>query len=162
MFKYLVVIAAVAYLAVATDFSNCKKGDPPLKVNIKDCEVQPCPVIKGTEAVMDMQFVAKRDNTTKLMAKVTAYMGMIAIPYPIEERLANVCNNLLHGAYCPLDKNEDVTYRFVFPLDDSYPEIQVKVQVALEDENKEIVSCFAVNVKVMRGNSGGSKVLALE
>lgn len=111
---------------------------------------------------MDMQFVAKKDNTKKLTAKVTAFMGIMPIPYPIDETLANVCNNLLDGAYCPLDKTEDVTYRFVFPLDDSYPEIQVKVQVALEDENKDIVSCFAVNVKVIRGNAGGNKVLALE
>lgn len=103
---------------------------------------------------MDMQFVANKDNTTKLTAKVTAYLGFVAIPYPIDEKIADVCENLLDGAYCPLDKTEDVTYRFIFPLEDSYPEIQVKVQVALEDVNKDIVSCFAVNIKVVKGNTG--------
>lgn len=133
-----------------------------MRVDVRGCEAQPCPVIKGTEAVMDMQFVAKKDNTTKLTSKVTAYLGFVPIPYPIDDALASVCDNLLDGAYCPLDKTEDVTYRFVFPLDDSYPEIQVKVQVSLEDENKEIVSCFAVTIQVFKGNTGGKKVLALE
>lgn len=112
---------------------------------------------------MDMQFVAKKDNTTNLSAKVTAYLGIVPIPYPIDEQIADVCHNLLDGAYCPLDRTEDATYRFIFPLEDSYPEIQVKVQVALEDENKDIVSCFQVNIKVIKGNAGGGdKTLSLE
>lgn len=109
---------------------------------------------------MDMQFAANKDNTTKLTAKVTAFLGFLPIPYPIDESVSNVCDNLLDGAYCPLDKTEDVTYRFLLPLDDSYPEIQVKVQVAVEDQSREIVSCFAVNIKVIKGNNGGKTLSA--
>lgn len=80
----------------------------------------------------------------------------ITVPYALPEDVANVCNNLMDYAYCPLYPTEDVTYLFNFFIMESYPEIPVKVEIALVNQDKDIVTCFSSAIKVVSGNSGGS------
>lgn len=82
--------------------------------------------------------------TTKVRATVLG----LTVNYPLDDEQANTCAHLLYGSYCPLDRGEDITYNFDFPVGNSYPEIGVNVEVSLEDESKKVVTCFNVDIKV--------------
>lgn len=84
-------------------------------------------------------------------AKVLATALGITVPYELPADVANVCENLLDGASCPIDKGEDVVYKFHFYVDSYYPEIPVSVEVSLNDENGESVACFVCDIKVKKG-----------
>ena len=77
----------------------------------------------------------------------------ITVPYELPPEVAAVCPNLMHGAYCPLYPTEDVTYLFVFPVG-NYPEIGVKVEISLLDQDKETQTCFLCDIKVKKGPTG--------
>ncbi|XP_037955976.1 NPC intracellular cholesterol transporter 2 [Teleopsis dalmanni] len=141
-------------IVTATTVKQCKKGQPfPLNVTINDCEEPPCNIVKGTTAIMDMHFVSTKDNIRKLTAKVSATTLGLTVPYDLPEEVSDVCSNLLYGAICPIDETEDVVYRLNFYIDYLYPEISVKVEVSLMDEDNESVACFNVDIKVKKGAS---------
>ncbi|XP_067618129.1 NPC intracellular cholesterol transporter 2-like isoform X2 [Eurosta solidaginis] len=130
------------------------KGRPfPLSVNVVGCDVPPCAVAKGSTAVMEAQFVGTHDNIQEITTAIRATTLGITVPYPLPEDVANVCENLLYGANCPIDQSEDATYQLNFYIDKSYPEIPVKVEVDLVDENKQSIACFTVDIKVTKGSS---------
>ncbi|XP_017481443.1 PREDICTED: epididymal secretory protein E1-like [Rhagoletis zephyria] len=99
---------------------------------------------------MKVNFVGTRDNIKQIRAVVHATALGITVPYELPEEVADVCRNLLYGASCPIDKSEDVSYNFIFDVDSSYPEISVKVQLNLVDENDESVACFITDIKVQK------------
>ncbi|XP_037951245.1 NPC intracellular cholesterol transporter 2-like [Teleopsis dalmanni] len=149
MLRSILLITLVFALANATNVQKCKKGEPfPLSVDIKGCQEEPCDIVRGSTAVMDVHFVSPKDNVKKLTAKITATALGITTPYELPESEANVCKNLLNGASCPLDEGEDVIYQLNFYIDYIYPKIPVKVEVSLVDEDKESFACFAVDIKV--------------
>uniref|UniRef100_T1GX03 MD-2-related lipid-recognition domain-containing protein n=1 Tax=Megaselia scalaris TaxID=36166 RepID=T1GX03_MEGSC len=61
-------------------------------------------------------------------------------------------------AYCPLDPTEDVTYLFKFFIMETYPEIPVKIEIYLVNQDKDIVTCFTCPIKVVSGNAAGETV----
>ncbi|XP_053953955.1 NPC intracellular cholesterol transporter 2-like [Anastrepha ludens] len=152
MYRLTIVCFALFLAAVsATNVKQCSKGQPfPLSVDIEGCDQPPCNVVKGTTALMKVNFVGTHDNTKKITAVVHATTLGITVPYPLPEDVADVCSNLLYGASCPIDKSEDVVYNFKFDIDSSYPEIKVKVQLNLVDESNESVACFTADVKVQK------------
>ena len=75
----------------------------------------------------------------------------VTVPYELPADVANVCDNLLDGASCPIDKDEDVVYKFNFYVDTYYPEIPVAVEVSLNDESGESIACFICDIKVKKG-----------
>uniref|UniRef100_A0A0A1WDZ8 Epididymal secretory protein E1 n=2 Tax=Zeugodacus cucurbitae TaxID=28588 RepID=A0A0A1WDZ8_ZEUCU len=110
----------------------------------------PCNVVKGSTAVMKVHFVGTRDNIRSINGVVHATALGLTVPYPLPDDVADVCRNLLHGALCPIDESEDVVYNFNFYVDTSYPEVSVKVELDLVDENKESIACFVTDIKVQR------------
>ncbi|KAM7363439.1 NPC intracellular cholesterol transporter 2-like isoform 2-T2 [Cochliomyia hominivorax] len=153
MYKFTVVIL-VAFLACsnATNVKKCKNGQPfPLSVKVEGCSEPPCDVVKGTSAIMDVQFVGTKNNINSLTAKVRATALGVTVPYELPEDVADVCSNLLDGATCPISKDEDVTFKFNFYVDTHYPEIPVAVEVSLVDEDNESVACFVCDIKVKKG-----------
>jgi len=73
------------------------------------------------------------------------------LPYDLPEEVSNVCDNLLYGAMCPIDKEEDVTYRFNFFVDPVFPEITADVTVSLIDAEENTISCFICSCKIRKG-----------
>lgn len=96
-------------------------------------------------------FTPAKDNTRILNAKVHATTFGITVPYDLPDDVADVCSNLMYDAICPIYETEDVVYQFNFFVDSHYPEISVAVEVSLNDENDESVTCFICNVKVRKG-----------
>ncbi|XP_013100040.2 NPC intracellular cholesterol transporter 2 [Stomoxys calcitrans] len=149
---FVVSIALLIAGAAATNVKQCKNGQPfPLSVDVIGCDEVPCDVVKGTTALMNVHFVGTKDNIRNLTAVVHATTIGITVPYDLPPEVANVCDNLLYGANCPIYKTEDVVYSFKFFIESHYPEISVSVQVSLEDETGESIACFVCNVKVRKG-----------
>uniref|UniRef100_A0A034WPG6 Epididymal secretory protein E1 n=1 Tax=Bactrocera dorsalis TaxID=27457 RepID=A0A034WPG6_BACDO len=146
--------ALLVATAAATKVSQCKNGQPfPLSVDIENCEDTPCDVHKGSTVVMKVHFLGNRDNIKSITGVVHATTLGLTVPYPLPDDVADVCSNLLYDAMCPIYETEDVVYNFNFYVDTSYPEISVKVQLNLVDENKDSVACFITDIKVRKAIS---------
>lgn len=83
------------------------------------------------------------------------------LPYDLPEEISNVCKNLLYGAMCPIDKDEDVTYRFNFYVEPVFPEITAEVTVTLNDADDNTISCFMVSCKIRKGPSSRLELEAI-
>ncbi|KAH8331127.1 hypothetical protein KR067_011874, partial [Drosophila pandora] len=123
----------------------------PLDVKIADCDEPPCVVYKGTYAVMEVHFLGNRNNIRSITATTTAKVLGMNLPYALPEDVSNVCINLLYGAICPIDKDEDVTYQFNFYVEPSFPEITADVTVTLNDVSGDAIACFVVSCKIRKG-----------
>ncbi|XP_070137025.1 NPC intracellular cholesterol transporter 2 isoform X2 [Drosophila bipectinata] len=129
-----------------------RKNKPsPLGVKVADCDEPPCVVYKGSYAVMEVHFLGNRNNIKSITATTTAKVLGMNLPYALPEEVSNVCINLLYGAMCPIDKDEDVTYQFNFYVDPSFPEITADVTVTLNDVNGDAITCFVVSCKIRKG-----------
>ncbi|XP_064552717.1 uncharacterized protein Npc2e [Drosophila montana] len=162
---FRVVLLTLAYLCVfcgATTVKECKNKPFPLSVAVQDCEEPPCVVYKGQFAIMDVQFLGDKNNIARITTKVTAKVFGMNLPYDLPEEVSNVCINLLYGAICPIDKDEDVTYRFNFYVEPAFPEITADVTVTLNDANDNPISCFVVTCKIRKGPSSRHEELLLD
>ncbi|XP_061395729.1 NPC intracellular cholesterol transporter 2 homolog a-like [Musca vetustissima] len=160
--KYVILTIVALMIAGigATDVKECKKGQPfPLDVEVVGCEEMPCDIVKGTTIVMYVHFVGTKDNIRELNAVVHATTLGITVPYELPKEVASVCDNLMYGAICPIDKTEDVVYKFNFYVESTYPEIPVSIQISLIDAEGDSIACFVCNIKVKKG---ATKPLLLE
>lgn len=96
-------------------------------------------------------FDTDRNNLSNITTSVTAKVFGMTLPYDLPDEVSNVCSNLLYGAICPIDKDEDVTYRFNFFVEAIFPEITADVTVTLNDNNGDAISCFIVSCKIRKG-----------
>ncbi|KAH8337177.1 hypothetical protein KR059_002382 [Drosophila kikkawai] len=171
MLRVLLVLSLVLATVSATTVKQCKDKPFPLSVNIQDCEEPPCIVYKGTVAVMEVHFLgskleplllnthplsfncfpADNNNIKSITATTTAKVLGMNLPYDLPEEVSDVCRNLLYGAMCPIDKDEDVTYQFNFYVEPAFPEITADVTVTLNDEDGEPITCFMVSCKLRKG-----------
>ncbi|XP_016989961.1 uncharacterized protein LOC108052142 [Drosophila rhopaloa] len=146
------------FVAANTPFRQCADSsyNQPLMVQIDQCDTLPCDLWKGTEAKIDIQFVATRNSMKKLTAEVHLTSLGVTIPYDLEAARGNVCGNLLHGAYCPLDAGEDVTYHLLLPVTTNQPEVPTRLEVRLLDseDGDRVVSCFLADTRVKKPSSG--------
>ncbi|XP_055907235.1 uncharacterized protein LOC129942363 [Eupeodes corollae] len=149
-FIFLIVIFKYSEPS-GTPVRRCSRNYPfPLHVQIEDCKSLPCEVTRGTLAQMDMQFVATKDESYNLKASIHATVLGITIPFALSSESADVCKNLLYGAYCPLYAEEDVTYHIDLPLENNIPEVNVRCEVKILDSKKDVVSCFIADLKVRK------------
>ncbi|KAH8331132.1 hypothetical protein KR067_011875 [Drosophila pandora] len=150
--RIILGLSLISALSVgATEVRECKDKPFPLSVNIADCDVPPCLVYKGTFAVMEVHFLGNNNNIKNITATTTAKVWGISTGYDLPEEISNVCINLLYGAMCPIDKDEDVTYQFNFYVDPIFPEVTADVTVNLNDDKGESITCFVVSCKIRKG-----------
>ncbi|XP_060646884.1 mite group 2 allergen Gly d 2.02 [Drosophila nasuta] len=154
MLRFALLTFACLFAAVsATTVQECKNKPFPLKVEVADCEEPPCTVYKGQYAIMDVTFLGDRNNLKNITTKVQAKVFGMNLPYDLPEEVSNVCDNLLYGAMCPIDKDEDVTYRFNFYIESAFPEITADVTVQLNDLDGNTITCFICSCKIRKGPS---------
>ncbi|XP_017111091.1 NPC intracellular cholesterol transporter 2 homolog a [Drosophila elegans] len=140
----------------ATEVKRCSGSKPfPLEVRVHGCVTPPCQIVKGSTQDFEIDFVVRK-YITKLTTLVKATtLGIITVPYELPADVAAVCPNLQYGAYCPLYDTEDVSYLFSFPIGE-YPEIGVKIEIYLVDQDGDTAVCFVCDIKVVKGNGGNS------
>ncbi|XP_060648916.1 NPC intracellular cholesterol transporter 2 [Drosophila nasuta] len=159
LFVYTCLILALnwTFTAAETPVRQCaNESNPlPLMVQINDCDELPCDLTKGEEATIAIQFVATRNSMRQLTARVHLTSLGVTIPYELDSERGNVCQNLLHGAYCPLDAGEDVTYRLMLPVASNQPEVPTRLQVTLYDAENvdQVVSCFLADTRIKKSSS---------
>lgn len=57
MFRYFLIVALIPAMGFATDVKPCPNGEPfPTGVRVIGCDTMPCPIYKGFDAVMEMDF----------------------------------------------------------------------------------------------------------
>ncbi|KAH8236594.1 hypothetical protein KR026_006490 [Drosophila bipectinata] len=161
--KALIILSLALFALVqaeeehpATEVKRCSGNKPfPLEVRVHNCITPPCNIVKGSNQKFEIDFAVDK-YITKLTTLVKATtLGIITVPYELPADIAAVCPNLMYGAYCPLYATEDVTYLFDFPIGE-YPEIGVKIEIYLVDQDNEIATCFVCDIKVIKGNGGNS------
>ncbi|KAH8243081.1 hypothetical protein KR032_004329 [Drosophila birchii] len=171
MQRIVLVLALILATVSATTVQQCKGMPFPLAVRVANCEEPPCVVYKGTYAVMEVHFLGSKsgqhtdypyplsiyvfptdDNNIKSITATTSakVLGM-NLPYTLPDEVSDVCSNLLYGAMCPIDKDEDVTYQFNFYIEPVFPEITADVTVQLNDVNGDPITCFVVSCKIRKG-----------
>ncbi|EDW81705.1 uncharacterized protein Dwil_GK10874 [Drosophila willistoni] len=146
----------------ATTVQECKDKPFPLSVRVENCEEPPCVVYKGSSAVMEVHFLGNKNDMRNITAKTTAKVFGMNLPYELPEEVSDVCSNLMYGAICPIDKNEDVTYKFNFYVEPSFPEITADVTVTLNDEQNEPITCFICSCKLRKGTTTQREELVLD
>ena len=105
---------------------------------------------------MAVQFVSPRNNLTEIKADVRLTTLGIGMPFELDAERENVCKNLMFGAYCPLDKDEDVTYHLVLDIGEHQPEVPAKIEVSLKDSTtQEELTCFIVDIRIKKHLGGG-------
>ncbi|EDV42183.1 uncharacterized protein Dana_GF17136 [Drosophila ananassae] len=161
--KALIILSLALFALVqaeeehpATEVKRCSGSKPfPLEVRVHGCVTPPCYIVKGTNQKFEIDFAVDK-YITKMTALVKATtLGIITVPYELPADVAAVCPNLMYGAYCPVYPTEDVTYLFDFPIGE-YPEIGVKIEIYLVDQDNEIATCFVCDIKVVKANGGNS------
>ncbi|XP_011178279.1 uncharacterized protein LOC105209542 [Zeugodacus cucurbitae] len=161
MWKQLILLAFILANCSATEVKKCSDDKPfPLAVRVLNCEIPPCDVIKGTDMIFEIDFFVMK-YVTKLTTLVRATSFGMTIPYELPEDVRDVCTNLMYHAYCPLYATEDVTYLFKFPIG-NYPEVSVKVEIYLVDQDKDVATCFVCNIKVKKGPTGNTTVYEID
>uniref|UniRef100_A0A1A9X415 MD-2-related lipid-recognition domain-containing protein n=1 Tax=Glossina brevipalpis TaxID=37001 RepID=A0A1A9X415_9MUSC len=150
MLKYLFVLLPLLWSYImATNVTHCHNGAPlPLSVNIEGCDEPPCDVFKNETAIMRIHFVSTKNNIRSLTTQVKAKVIGLTVPYPLPDKVADVCSNLMYGAICPIYKTEDVVYQFNFFVENIFPEILVSVDISLVDDSHEPITCFTCDIKV--------------
>lgn len=116
-------------------------------------------LVASSFALFSNIFAAK--YVTKLTTLVKATSLGVTVPYDLPSDVKDVCSNLMHEAYCPLYDTEDVTYLFVFPIG-NYPEVSVKVEIYLVDQDNEVATCFVCSIKVKKAPSANSTVYEID
>ncbi|CAD6994346.1 protein NPC2 homolog [Ceratitis capitata] len=161
MLRNLLALTLVFALTTATDVKQCSGNKPfPLAVRVLNCETPPCDVIKGRDMTFEIDFYVTK-YVTKLTTLVKATSLGVTVPYDLPSDVKDVCSNLMHEAYCPLYDTEDVTYLFVFPIG-NYPEVSVKVEIYLVDQDNEVATCFVCSIKVKKAPSANSTVYEID
>lgn len=58
MFRYFLIAALIPAMALATNVAQCLGGEPvPSAVRVAGCDIMPCNIVKGVDAIMEMDFV---------------------------------------------------------------------------------------------------------
>ncbi|KAH8362293.1 hypothetical protein KR200_005589 [Drosophila serrata] len=140
----------------ATEVKRCSGSKPfPLEVRVAGCLTPPCNIVKGSTQIFEIDFAVDKYITEMTTLVKATTLGIITVPYELPADVAAVCPNLMYGAYCPMYPTEDATYLFSFPIGE-YPEIGVKIEISLVDQDKQVATCFVCDIKVVKGNGGNT------
>ncbi|XP_018335970.1 NPC intracellular cholesterol transporter 2-like [Agrilus planipennis] len=147
-FVFITLFGLIAVEAgVVTDLDACNNDTPlPDSVDVSGCTSQPCPLIKGSDVQLILNFTAPYEldgfNVT-----VRASFSIISINYNLPDPVG--CNNLINTR-CPLEKSEPGSYRLIMPVNSAYPTISnLRLRFSLIDPEAKSFACFVIRTSVM-------------
>lgn len=94
---------------------------------------------------MEIDFRSLAATSLRPIVWATALGQTIEYVLPPDQQ--NACNHLNRGS-CPTSQDEDVTYRFVFPITPIYPPIPVTVQLTLVNHANATIFCKQTDIIV--------------
>lgn len=93
------------------------------------------------------------DNSKSVYAQTLIAMHGVPILVPLNENVANVCDNLLLGRTCPIAQNEMAVYVMKLDIEPYFPEISPSMQISLVNEEREKIACFTWDMNIVANNS---------
>jgi len=148
----ILILAFLASSAMATTFSNCQNGPPPLALRLDGCDAQPCNVVPGTDVRAEVDFLSPT-FVERLTAKVRATALNVTIDYPLPE--PDACKTLINSA-CPLESGDTATYVLALHLIDFLPPGPVIVELRVinpdgvgPDGGEDILFCLRIQFEVI-------------
>ncbi|XP_055523760.1 ecdysteroid-regulated 16 kDa protein-like [Wyeomyia smithii] len=119
----------------------------PANVRMENCSAMPCPLVRGSDANMAMEFTALRDASS-LHTRVMATALGITAPYELPAERAAACNWLIQSR-CPITAGEDLIYHLSMPITAIYPLVSVTIEIDLVDDTDQSHGCFVVDTRVV-------------
>ncbi|XP_055529608.1 NPC intracellular cholesterol transporter 2-like [Wyeomyia smithii] len=119
----------------------------PANVRMENCPAMPCPLVRGSDANMAMEFTALKDASS-LHTRVRATALGITVPYELPAERAAACNWLIQSR-CPITAGEDLIYHLSMPITAIYPLISVTIEIDLVDDTDQSHGCFVVDTRVV-------------
>ncbi|EAA04248.1 NPC intracellular cholesterol transporter 2-like [Anopheles arabiensis] len=148
----LVVLAATNAIGAGVATRACSGGRPaPTEVRVEGCTVPPCDLVRGSDAIMDMDFTAPFAAANLRTQVVATALGVTA-PFELPADRAAACNWLLN-TQCPVSANEDITYRLSMPVLLVYPRVSLTVEIDLVDDAGQSLACFELDARVVSGRA---------
>jgi ML domain len=144
------------------------KAPLPLQLDIDGCTDEPCRVKQVGKIHFELEFVARKlenikswgktivfflfiaHETKKLTALVEAYLGDVKLPFEMPKALTNACGVGLQNAKCPIDQLQVVRYHLSAPVNAPVADVTVTLEFSLMDENRDVVSCVRVDVRLVK------------
>uniref|UniRef100_A0A182S5S7 MD-2-related lipid-recognition domain-containing protein n=1 Tax=Anopheles maculatus TaxID=74869 RepID=A0A182S5S7_9DIPT len=148
----VLVVTTTSVMGAGVATRACSGGRPtPTEVRVEGCTVPPCDLVRGSDAIMDMDFTAPfaADN---LRTEVVATALGVTAPFELPADRAAACNWLLN-AQCPVSVNEDITYRLSMPVLLIYPRVSLIVEINLVDDAGQSLACFLLDARVVSGRA---------
>ncbi|XP_035907732.1 NPC intracellular cholesterol transporter 2-like [Anopheles stephensi] len=144
----LLLVATTTVMGAGVATRACSGGRPaPTEVRVEGCTVPPCDLVRGSDAIMDMDFTAPFAADTLRTEVVATALGVTA-PFELPADRAAACNWLLN-AQCPVSANEDITYRLSMPVLLIYPRVSLTVEINLVDDAGQSLACFLLDARVV-------------
>ncbi|KAF2892089.1 hypothetical protein ILUMI_14084 [Ignelater luminosus] len=104
IFNLLVLFVGIHFV-LSAEVEKCT-GVPNPSVEIKGCEKPPCPLVRGSDIKMIINFNSSTasEYSNELELKVQARVGPVIVSLPLPRELSDVSRNLLN-TNCPLNKD---------------------------------------------------------
>uniref|UniRef100_A0A182KGL4 MD-2-related lipid-recognition domain-containing protein n=1 Tax=Anopheles christyi TaxID=43041 RepID=A0A182KGL4_9DIPT len=147
-----VMVAANVANGAGVATRACSDGRPvPTEVRVEGCTVPPCDLVRGSDAIMDMDFTAPFAAANLRTEVVATALGVTA-PFELPADRAAACN-WLQDAQCPVSANEDITYRLSMPVLLIYPRVSLTVEINVVDDAGQSLVCFELDARVVSGRA---------
>ncbi|XP_078675410.1 NPC intracellular cholesterol transporter 2-like [Branchiostoma floridae x Branchiostoma belcheri] len=112
-------------------------------INITPCETEPCPLVKGHNVSVVLEFTTNK-QITKASAVVHAILSGVRVPYPLQN--PDGCKD--SGLKCPIAGGGTYNYTSSLLVSKTYPSIKLVVEWELKDQDGDVIWCFQVPAQV--------------
>ncbi|XP_069104036.1 ecdysteroid-regulated 16 kDa protein-like [Argopecten irradians] len=136
-FTVLAILSTVTAVAGSITFKDCgSTGATIQSVNVNGCTAEPCHLIRGTNASLQVNFTATED----MSHPTNAIFGVIAgvqVKFPGHE---DCCSN--NNLVCPIKSGTVSQYKNTIFVAKSYPTISLLVKLSVLDDSKKDFLCI--------------------
>ncbi|XP_061195792.1 NPC intracellular cholesterol transporter 2-like [Saccostrea echinata] len=138
-----VVTVLFSVISAAIPFKECDSKTHVKGVGVLGCTVAPCTLKRGTNATIEVDFVA--DTAAKqLKAVVHGIIGGVPIPF----NPPNVNGCVDSGITCPVVAGKSYKYTNKIPVLKDYPKIRLVVKYELVNENSQSMFCVELPAQI--------------
>lgn len=111
-------------------------------VRISGCTTPPCPLIRGRNVTIEVDFIAN-EASQSCRAAVKGRIAGFNVPYPIHN--TDGCTS---NVQCPIAPKSSHTYRSQIFVNRLYPKLSLVVEWALKDDRSRDLFCFSVSAEI--------------
>lgn len=132
-------------------FTSCGAGIPtPDVVRVIGCTKEPCEMKIGGVGISQADFTLPFDTNT-VTPEVRGKSFGISIKYKLPDEVVNDgCKHTIISGSCPLKKGEQAQFKLALPVDSPLANINVDMTFHLLGDNKQVLFCYQMKMRVVR------------